>query len=138
MIADRLHKIVKNGKISIVGTLVSRQLPDSFNRIQVRAIRRQKIQPEDMTVFVQPRLELPGMMPTCVIYNNQHGPALSAVADKLRQECLERRGIECFLRPPDKASVLRAHRAKEGHALARGRMQEHGVHVFRRYPHGAS
>lgn len=89
-------------------------------------------------MLVQPRLELAGMMPTSVIHNNQHRPAFSAVTDELRQECLERRCIECFLRPPDKASVLRAHRAEEGHAFARGRMQEHGVRVFRRYPHGAS
>lgn len=138
MIADGCNKIIENGKITIMAALVPSQFPDPFDRVQVRTIGWQKIQLKNVSVFMQPWLELPGMMPTSVIHDDQHGAALSAVTDELSQEQLEGRGVKRFGPPRDKASVLKTHCAQKGHALARGGVQEHRVCIFRRYPHGAS
>ena len=138
MAPDSSNEFVKNREIAVMGTLVTRQLPDTFYRIQVRAVGRQEVQLHNVPVFMQPRMQLPGMVPPRVVHNDKHFSILAAVAHELFQKQFERRGVKRVGPAWNKASVLNTYRTEKGHAFARRRMQNNGVHVFRRYPHRAA
>ena len=131
-------KVVENRKVAIVGALVSRQFPDTFHRIEVWTVRRKKIELQRVPMVVQPRLELSCVVPTRVVHDHEHFAAVTTMAQELSQKEREGRGIERVGLAGHKASVLDAHGAKQGHALAGGCVQDHGIDILGRYPHRTS
>ena len=90
MVPDSGNEFVKNWEIAVMGTLVTRQLPDTFYRIQVRAVGRQEVQLHNVSVLMQPRVQLPGMVPPRIVHDDKHLSILAAVAHELSQEQFER------------------------------------------------
>lgn len=138
MVPNRGNEIFKDREISVMRALVTREFPHTFYRIQIRAVRRQEVQLHDVSVFVEPWLQLSGMVPARVVHNDQHLSILPAVAHKLFQEQLKRRGVKRFGAARHKASVLNTYGAEQCNTLACGRMQQDRIGIFRRYPHRAS
>jgi len=70
------------------------QLPDPLNRIELRAVRRQEIQPQFPPVIPQPRLQGSGMMIPGVIQNDYHLFLGWTMAKKVFQELTKSLPIE--------------------------------------------
>ena len=138
MVPNSGNKILKDWEIAVMSTLVPRELPHTFYRIQIRAIGWQEIQLHNVTVFMKPGLELPGMVPPRVVHDDKHRSIFPAVPHELFQEQLKGASVKGIGTARDEASVLNANRAEQRHTLAGGRVQQDRIRVFRRYPHGAS
>lgn len=119
-----------------MNTQSPRQLPNPFNGVEVGAVGRQKIQTHYFAMAAQPGPQQPGVMPSCIVHDDDHDAALSFMPDKLAQERLERLGVETILLAGDQPPVANPHGPKHAHALARRRVKEPGVGVFGRNPHG--
>lgn len=87
-------------------------------------------------MLVQPGLEDSSVMPTCIVYDNDHLASLSPVTYKQFQERLERLPIKCLVLLGDETSVGHTHGAEYAGTFSRRRMQYHRVHVLGGYPHG--
>ena len=118
-----------------MGAQAPGEFPYPLDGIQIGAVRRQKVQAQDLTMLAQPRLEDSGMMPTCVVHENYHRALLSPVTYEPLQERLEALRIECLVLLCDETSVGHAHGAEYADTLSRRRVQHHGIHVLGRYPH---
>jgi len=138
MVPNRSNEIFKGWEIAVMGTLVTCELPHPFYRIQIRAIRWQKVQLHNVSVFMQPRLQLSGMVPPRVVHNDQHLSVLPSVAHQLFQEHLKRRRVKGFFAARHKASVLNTNGSEQRHTLARRGMKQDRIGVLGRYPHRAS
>jgi hypothetical protein len=123
MIPNRCNEIVKHWEIAVMGTLVTREFPHPFYGIQIRAIWWQEVQLHDVSVFMQPRLQLPGMVPPRVVHNDQHLSVFSSVAHQLFQEQLKRGRVKGFFAARHKASVLNANRSEQRYTFARRGMK---------------
>ena len=89
-------------------------------------------------MFIQPGREQLGMVPPCVVHNEDHQTALSAVADELFQEAKKGLGVERFLLSRHEPSSAEAHSTEHADTLAGRCMQHDRVNVFRGYPHGTA
>ena len=138
MVPDGRDEIIENGKIAVMGTLIARELPNPFHRIQVRAVRGQEIQLDDMSVLVQPRIQMPRMVPPRVVHNDNHLVILAAVMHELFQEGLKGHRVKGVGASRNKAAVVKTHGTEQRHALARRGVQQDWIRILRRYPHRAS
>lgn len=66
-----------------MGAKAASQFPYSFDMIQIWAIRGQEVELHGMAVVGEPRLDVLGMMPTCVIGDNKHHAAFSSMTQEL-------------------------------------------------------
>ena len=123
MLPNGRDEIIQNGKIAVMGTLIARQLPNAFHRIQVRAVRRQEIQLDDLSVLVEPRIQMPCMVPPRVVHHDKHLMILAAVVQELFQEGLKGHRVEGVGTARNKAAVVKTHGTEQRHALARRGMQ---------------
>lgn len=85
MVPNRSNEVFKDREIAVMGTLVTCEFPHPFYGIQIRAIRWQKVQLHNVSVFMQPWLQMAGMVPPRVVHNDQHLSVLPSVTHQLSQ-----------------------------------------------------
>ena len=64
---NNVNQILERLEIDIVRAQSAGQFPDPFHQVQIKAIGRQEIQPQDMTMFVELGTQGPCMMPTGIV-----------------------------------------------------------------------
>ena len=79
-----------------MGALITREFPYTFHRIQVRAVRWQEVQSHNMSVLVQPGLQLTGMVPPRVVHDDQHFTVPASVTYESFKEAFKRQRVKCF------------------------------------------
>jgi hypothetical protein len=137
---DDLDDGFELGEVLVVQTSASRLLPDSFDRVQIRAVRRQIIQGEGWLLLFPPLLMQKGVVVFGIVADDDH---LSAFAPAARCQLLEKipkaLGVEFRLfAPDDELAVAQAHRAKVADALACGMVQANRIVDLWRDPHLAT
>jgi hypothetical protein len=116
------------------------QFPDSFNRIEIGAVRRQEIQykaPETLISiwFMQFRMMIPGVVGD----NNNLLVGLAACLSQFLEKLEECFSIESGLfAPVYKFTVVKPDGAKIAYALAGWLMAQNRIAVFWCYPHTTS
>mgnify|MGYP005840017103 CR=1 FL=1 len=118
MIPNCSKAVFKGWEIAVMGTLVTCDLPHVFYRIQIRAVRRQKVRFHDVAMFMQPRLQLSGMAPPGVVHDKQHLSVLPSVAHQVFQEQIKRRRVKAFFAARHKISVLNTDGSEQRHPFA--------------------
>jgi len=134
---DRLHELLQFRKVSIMRTKTPRQLPDPFDRIEVGAVGRKKIELQPKAMLVKPRLKNSRMVMPGVVCNHDHLSRLAGMTNKDSQKVLECLGVERLGRLGDQTSVGRADGPEHRHRLMGRRMIEDGIGIFRGNPHDA-
>lgn len=114
------------------------QFPHPFNGVQLRAVGREEIKAQKLSMFPKPRLEGAGMVITRVVEDHQHFLSPPIMAQQLLKKSLEALGVELVFAADDQTTVGFAHRAEHRHAFASGGMKEDRVHNLRRHPHDAA
>ena len=116
------------------------QLPDPLNRIEIRTVRRQKVERKAPGLRFPPiavkfAMVIPG------IVRDHHNPIPSPGADpfQLLEEVPARLCVEAIhFATVHEAAIAQANGAKVAHALAPGVVSEHRVGEIRWNPHPAS
>ena len=94
LIGDRSNQRFKLFKIGIVGTELSRELPDPFDRVQFGAVGGKELQDQVVPVLPEERVEQDRVMVLRIVEEDHHLPRPPTVAEQPAQEALERDGIE--------------------------------------------
>ena len=134
---DGLDQILQFRKIAVMRTEAPGQLPDTFGRIEVGAVRRQEVELNSRSTIGKPRLKNRGMMEACIIHDHDHLSVRPGVTQKHSQEHLERLGVKRCNRESDEAAVGRTDGPENGHRLPGRGMKKHGIGIFWRNPHHA-
>lgn len=116
-------------------TQTTGQLPYSLDRIQLRAIRRQKIQSDYVTILVQPWSQCPSVVPACIVHHHHNFSISSSSAQKSRKKTLETLRFEPLSRHRQQASICRAHCSEDSHLFPCWCMKNNRISIFGRYPH---
>jgi hypothetical protein len=87
-------------------------------------------------MFLEPGLELACMMPSCVIQNHDHLPTPAVVTQEVLQEAKETLRAECIGLSCHQASIGHANGSEYGNTLASRCMENDGIGLLWRYPHG--
>ena len=122
-----------------MGSHTTSQFPNSFDRIEFRAVRRHEFQCKALSTFFPPIKMQPGMVVFDIVedYNNV---AIGMTTDtpQLLEKGKESHAVETFpfLRV-DELAIPDANSAKIADSLAGGMMQENRIGDFRRNPHSA-
>ena len=123
------------GKVLIVGTESSRQLPDALDGIQIRAVGGQKVQRQHLSMFIQKGGQCTGMMVARVVEDDEQATPPCAMAQQHAQNGFEGAGIERRSKVGDQRPVAQIDRAKQGDGLACGGMEQDGIGLLGRHPH---
>lgn len=113
-----MQQVIKFREIAIVRTKAAREFPNPFNRVQFRAVGRKKVEPQNISMFIEPWPQLIGMMPAGVINDDNHFSFFSAMAYELRQKILERLSIKRFLQTRNKPPIVYTNSTKGTDAFA--------------------
>jgi hypothetical protein len=89
-------------------------------------------------MFLEPRLKLACVMPSCVIQNHDHLPTPAVVSQEVLQEAKETLRAERISLSCHQASVGHAYGSEYGNTLASRCMENDGIHILSWYPHGTS
>ena len=103
------------------------QFPNPFDRIQLRAIRRQEIETKMFFVRLQPWLNQFGVMPSSVIQDNDHFSVFTAMGQQFFQEGKEAFCAKCLGTACHQATIVYADSPVYSDALACGCMKNNGV-----------
>ena len=137
---DRRDNVVQSREIPIVQTTAADQLPDAFDRIKFRAVRRQEMQAEMCCDFVPPLLVEARVVVTGVVDNHDNGPARAA-ADSfdLLEEIPAGIGVEhAFRSGHNEFAIPKSHRTEIADALTGWGVQADGIGHFRWNPHSTT
>ena len=137
MLKHCLNEFLEVRKVPVVSPKSTRQLPNPFHGVKLRAVGRKKIKSEYVVMISQPRLKHLRMVPPGIIENNDHLPTPSLVAHKLLQKGERGLGTELLGSHGDESSVCDAHRPKDRDAFPGWGMEYNRVHILRWDPHGA-
>ena len=116
------------------------ELPEAFDGIEFRAIRRQEIQCESIGMLFSPLLMEFGMVIPGVVCDDYNTPAASG-ADPAQapQEPMECQGIEsAYLPLGHKLAVPQAYSPKVANAATSGMMEQNRISLLRWHPHPAA
>ena len=116
------------------------QLPDSFDRVELRAVGREEVEPELAGVAIPPRKVKSGMMVGGVVRDDDDPtvPTLSPLPE-LPEEGIAGRCVEGVrFAPIDEAAIAKPDGAIVLDALARRVVKEHRVLHLGRNPHTTS
>lgn len=140
MLLDRDYDLIKARKIPIVQTQPPDQFPESLDRIEVRAVRWQKVQRKVIGVLVPPRLVEDRVMISGVVGNDDDAPATPGTADaEVLQKDLKALGIEAMRLPAKHHLAIPQTNGPKVADAATGRMVQHdGIGVLRGHPHTAA
>jgi len=136
--SNNVNQFLEVLEIDIMRAQASSQFPDSFRRIQIGTVRRQKIQSQDMTMLVEPGVQCPRMVPPGIVEDDHHLASTPSSAQQNAHEDLKAFGVECLGRHRHHSPIGRAHRTQYGRLFSSRGMQHHGIQVFRRNPHGTA
>ena len=75
---DGCYEIVERGEAPVVSAASPGQFPDPLGRVELRAVRRQKVQSELVATFVAPRLVQFGMVVLCIVCDHNSAPIRGA------------------------------------------------------------
>ncbi len=81
------------------------------------------------------RLQYARVMITGVVQNQHQAAATSPVAQEFAEEVTKGQAVEFGILPGDQLSVTQIDRAKQGHRLSGGSVQQHGVGLLWGNPH---
>jgi hypothetical protein len=109
------------------------ELPYPLNGIKIRAVRRQKIQPEKIIL----RMAGDRVMIASIVGDGYHVPAaVGAEALKISVEGMKGHGIKSFCLPlEDKLPIPQAHGAKIPDTAPRRMMPQNRIGLLWRHPH---
>ena len=115
------------------------QLPDPFDRIEFRAIRRHEFQGQMLSTLFPPMEMQLGMMIFDVIEDQDNmAPSMTTDLSHLLEKGEECLPVEAFFFPAVyELTVPDAHSAKVADSFAGGMMQKNRIGDFRRNPHPA-
>jgi len=89
-------------------------------------------------MFLQPRFDKPGMMPTGIIQDDDHDMVFPAVARQLFEEREKGFGIECLFLAGDQLSISGTDGSIDADIVSCRGMKHYWINIFRRDPHDAS
>ena len=137
---DCCDHIVDRREVPVVGREAPGQLPHPFDRIKVRAIRRQVFKPEPGLRGLAPLLVQRRVMVARIVRDHDDSPVGTRTDfPEMPQEIEARLGIEASgLTPVNQLAVTQADGAEVTDAPPRRVMQQHWIHGLRRNPHPAS
>jgi hypothetical protein len=135
---NNANQILESLEIDIVCAQSAGQLPDPFHRVQIRTIGRQEIQPQDMTMFVEPGTQGACMMPTGIVKHDDHLAPMASPAQQSTQEGLKSLRVKRFGWHRHHSTIGRTNCTKDGHLFASRSMQHYGIQIFWRNPHGTA
>jgi hypothetical protein len=118
-----------------MNTKLSSQLPDSLNRIELRTIRRQKIQPQFPPVIPQPELQQSGMMISGVIQNNHHLLVGGTMAKEVFQEFTKSLPVEVVPLLGYQSAIPQSDGSKHPDLFMRRSLPEDRIFDIERDPH---
>ena len=70
-----------------------------------------------------------------VVQDQHQATSPSAMSQQMSKEAAETETVKLRLRLRDQLPLAEVDSSKQGHRLSGGRMEEHGVRLFRRHPH---
>jgi len=134
------NNVIQRREVLVVQTAATDQFPDAFDRIEFRAVRRQKGQLEVIGDRVSPSGVPAGVMIPGVVTDHHHLSACPATLTfELPQEIPAGACIKHAFGPGhNELAVPQAHCAKEADAFAGRGMQADWVGDFGRNPHTAT
>ena len=124
-------------KVSVVSAHCSCEFPDTLYRVELRAVWRQEIEPDETLVFLQPRREKSCMMIACIIEYDHCEYAIALMSENLLQERQKRSSVERIGQTSCQVAVSVSDSSKDSNALSRGSMKDYWVNVFGRHTHYA-
>ena len=124
-------------EIFIVSSHAAGQLPDPFDRIEFRAVRRHEFQGQMCPTLFPPMEMQPGVMIFDVVEDQDHmASGVTADSSHLLEKGEEGLPVEAFFFPAVyEFAVPDAYRAKIADSFAGGMMQKNRIGDFRRNPH---
>ena len=134
------NHILQGREVLVVQAAAADQFPDALDRIEFRAVRRQKGQLEVIGDLVSPGGVQAGVMIPGVVTDHHHLLARPATLTfELPQEIPAGACIKHAFGPGhDELAVPQAHRAEEADAFAGWGMKADWVGYFGRHPHSAT
>ena len=133
-----VDQVFQHGEVSVVGAQPAGQFPDALDDVEFRTVGGKEIGDQFVAMVPQPRIQVSGMMPFGIIDNEDHPSSPPPMPEQLDQEGQERLGFELGFPSNDQLPGLGMNRPVEAHRFAGRRMQDHGIDVFGRHPHGAA
>src|SRR5213594_1908037 len=134
------HDIVQDRKVAIMQAAPPDEFPYTFNRIEFRAVRRQKIQTKMIGHIFAPSLMQVRMVVAGVV-DNHHGLSIGTAALPLEflqeipaGDCIK----HSFGLRHNQFASLQAYRAKKANALSGRRMEANRIADLRRNPHATT
>jgi len=134
----RHRRVDRGAEVAVVRDDPTRELPDALLMVEFGTVGREEVQAQNVTVLPQPGPQGRGVVPSGIVHDGYDLPIAPAMPQKNAQECAKGVRVECPGALGDEISVRGAHRSKDRQALARWRLQDHGVHFFGRHPHRAT
>lgn len=138
LLPDRRHETLERLEVGIVRAEAARQLPDAFHGIQSGAVRRQEVQTQHVAMRAQPGLQRPRVMPARVVHDDQQLAPTSTPAKQVGQKRPKALGVERLGWHREQPSVGRTDGTEDSSVFARRRVQQHGIDLLGRNPHGAA
>jgi len=138
LIENHRDQLIQGREVPVVGAESSRQLPNPFNGVEVRAVGGQEVENKPVLMLFEERLEGGGVMVASIVQHQYHASAPPMQIKKLFEEGLKCLGIEFFGQPGNKASLLDTNSAEHPRALSRGLMKHDRIGILGRDPHPAT
>src|SRR5437879_13884142 len=93
-----MHTLIKFWEVDVMETESARKLPDPFNRIELRTIRRKKVEPKPRLDLLSPSLMQQRVMVLRIVENNDRSfSASKTLVVQLLQKLPPALSIEFFL-----------------------------------------
>lgn len=131
------NKVLKLRKVLVVGTQAAGEFPDSFNRVQIWAVRWQEEEDQRVLVAAEPVAEKSRVVISRVVKDEHEFSTPPLVTDHHLEKVEERLCVEDRSLTGHHEAVRRPHRPNEREALPGRGMKDDGVFLFRRNPHRA-
>jgi len=138
LVRDSRNKFFQGREIPVVRAQSTGQSPDPFDRVELRAVRRQKIQAYYVAMFGQPGREQFCMMPSSIVQNNDHAAVFATMTHQLSQKRAEAQRVEGFFLADYQAARFGTDGPENSDLLSSRRMQQHGIDILGRNPHGTA
>jgi len=123
-------------EIFIMSSHAASQLPDPFNRIEFRAVRRHEFQSQMRSTLFPPMEMQLGMIFDVVEHQDNMASGVTADSSHLLEKGEECLPVEAFFFPAVyEFAVPDAYSAKIADSFAGGMMQKNRIGDFRRNPH---
>jgi len=126
-------------EVAIVQTSAAGQLPDTLDRVQLRAVGRQVIEREVLGVLLPPVPVKAGVVVFRIVGNDDHTSSASAAGrPQVAEKIPARQGVEFLsLASKEELAVAQPDRPEVAHAAPGGVVKQDRILGLRRHPHPA-